>query len=171
VTPLDVSAFFPYELAMQPFVVGVSEIKPAFDALGPYPILQFFAALIVVICFAFGGILLLRGEKFARKEAATPLSAPRTEQAAVQMFFDGPLKAIFDVLHEIQTAQTLAALEQKDVIARALSEQRVAILNQVNQCHAELASDIENDKRDNGAVLREMRDKLVAIDTRLALRK
>jgi hypothetical protein len=157
---------------VQASMAGLVEIKPAFDALGNYPILQFFAGLIIVISFAFGGVLLLRGEKFARKEAATaPLDAPRSEQAAVQLFFDGPLKAIFDVLHEIQTAQALAALEQRDVIARALSEQRVAILNQVNQCHAELASDIENDKRDNGAVLREMRDKLVAIDTRLALRK
>jgi hypothetical protein len=164
--PLDASTI------VQASTAGFVEIKPAFDALGSYPILQFFAGLIIVISFAFGGVLLLRGEKFARKEAvALPLDAPRSEQAAVQMFFDGPLKAIFDVLHEIQTAQSLSTLEHKDVLARALSEQRIAILNHVSQCHAELTNDVENDKRDNGVVLREMRDKLVAIDTRLALRK
>lgn len=154
----------------------LTEIKPAFDALGNYPILQFFAGLIIVLCFAFGGLLLLRGEKFARKEAATTaaLDAPRSEQAAVQLFFDGPLKAIFDVLHEIQTAQSLNKLEYKDVIARLLSEQRQAIAELAQARAVEVKEALEDDTREKlqhlaviDGQLRDMRDMLVRIETKL----
>jgi hypothetical protein len=159
-------------------VAVLGEIKPALDALGPYPILQFFAALIVVLCFAFGGVLLLKGEKFAKKEANLPLDAPRSEHAAVQLFFDGPLKAIFDVLHEIQTAQAMNLLEVKDVLARLLSEQRQAIADLAGARAAEVKDALEDDTREKLAhfanvenQLREMRDMLVRIEAAQARHK
>jgi hypothetical protein len=154
-------------------LAALTEIKPALDALGPYPILQFFAALIIVLCFAFGGILLLKGEKFAKKEASTPLDSPRSEHAAVQLFFDGPLKAIFDVLHEIQTTQATNKLELKDVVARLLSEQRQAIAELAAARATEVKAALEDDTREKlGHLanienqLREMRDMLVRVEAK-----
>lgn len=154
----------------------LAELKPAFDALGPYPILQFFAALIVMIVIGIGGIAWLKGEKLAKAEKATGLDGPRTQEAAVQLFFDGPLKAIFDVLHEIQTMQATSRLEYKDVLLNALSNNKAALYDTVVQLQAEIEGDLEANHRDGGGKLdtiakelRDIRDMLVRIELRLSM--
>jgi gas vesicle protein len=154
------------------------ELKPAFDALGPYPILQFFAALIIFTVFAIGGIAWLKGEKFAKAEAMKPLDAPRSPEAATQLFFDGPLKAIFDTMHEIQTAQSLNKLELKDMVAQLLSQNKGAVIDAIAQAQTELQADMENVKRElhsrheqDAAQLREMRDILVRMEANMLRRR
>src|SRR5690349_19993388 len=71
------------------------------DALDAYPTLKFLAAIMTIVMLVVGGLGWLRSEKFAKKEAATPLDASHTPDAAIQFFFEGPLKAIFEALRRI----------------------------------------------------------------------
>jgi hypothetical protein len=96
----------------------------AIQALGPYPILQFFAALIVLVVLAVGGMAWLRGEKKGKAALESGLDAPRHPEAAVQLFFDGPLRAIFDSLSKVEHALALSKLENKDSVAEMLSATR-----------------------------------------------
>jgi hypothetical protein len=89
------------------------------------------------------------------------------------LFFDGPLKAIFDVLHEIQTTQATNKLELKDVVARLLSEQRQAIAELAAARATEVKAALEDDTREKlGHLanienqLREMRDMLVRVEAK-----
>jgi hypothetical protein len=154
----------------------IGELKPAFELLGPYPILQFFAALIVLSVVGFGGLAWLKGEKIAKAEKAQSLDSPRSPEAAFQLFFDGPLKAIFDVLHEIQTAQATAKLEYKDQLIQALALNKASFYDTVIQLQAELEGDFEANSRDKvgrlegiAKDLREIRDMLVRIELRMTL--
>jgi hypothetical protein len=152
-------------------------VKPAIELLGPYPILQFFAALIILCVVGIGGIAWLKGEKLAKAEAKTPPDAPRSQEAAVQLFFDGPLKATFDVLHEIQTAQATNKLELKDQLLEALSANRHLVFQAIDEATSLIVSEVRTNRTELSArnegihnELRSMRDLLVRLDALLPKR-
>jgi hypothetical protein len=156
----------------------LTELKPAFDALGSYPILQFFGGLIILMTMGFGGMLWLRGEKAAKAEANKPLAEARSQDAAVQLFFDGPLKAIFDTLHLIQTNQALNKLESKDVTAQiasaakrelfdGLHEVQKAILRETTEQHDKLCERIDSLERQ----LVDMRDMAIRVEATMMRRR
>jgi hypothetical protein len=118
----------------------MGQVKPALEALGPYPIIQFFAALIIMVVMGIGGLAWLKSEKKAKADAAiAPLDVPRTPDGAIQLFFDGPLKAIFDCLHLIQTALALNKLETKDTLAAMLSSSRGVVMSTFAESQASAA--------------------------------
>lgn len=163
------------QIEMAPLVIPaqITELKPAFDALAHYPFLQALAALIFLGAICIGGLGWIKGEKLARAELKTPLDAPRSTEGAVQLFFDGPLKAIFDVLHEIQTTLSLAKLEHKDVLLEALSIQKAALRETMEAMHLDMSNDVQVNKAEVfarldaiTAELRSQRDILVGIAAR-----
>jgi hypothetical protein len=130
-------------------VAQLGQMKPALEALGPYPILQFFAALIILIVVGIGGLAWLRGEKQAKADAAIqPLDHPRSPEGAVQLFFDGPLRAIFDSLTRLEAAMAVGKLENKDVVAALLSATRNTVLDAMTQAQAEVEGSMEINRRD-----------------------
>lgn len=137
------------------------------DMLGPYPILQFFAALIVFACFAFGGLVYIKGK------AATDISAPKSNEAAVQLFFEGPLKAIFDYLQAIRATQEVNAATLsnagagiKDMVAGLLSGHRQQITKEIDDAKAEVKEEIHRMHKENSDALKDINDLLVRLDER-----
>jgi hypothetical protein len=159
----------------------LGQVKPALEALGPYPILQFFAALIIMIVIGIGGLAWLRGEKQAKAKAdavAHPLDAPRTPEAAVQLFFDGPLRAIFDCLTRLEAAIAVGELKNKDATASLLSATRHGVIDAVTQSQAEVENSMEINRRDMVEALhglatevRGMRDIMIRIEANMMRRR
>lgn len=137
------------------------------DMFGPYPILQFFAALIVFVCFAIGGLVYLKGK------AAGDLSAPKSNEAAVQLFFEGPLKAIFDYLQAIRATQeansaTLSNTSAgiRDMFAGLLSGHRQQLTKEIYDAKAEVKEEIQRMHDENKSALKDINDLLVRMDER-----
>jgi hypothetical protein len=150
----------------------------AIQALGPYPILQFFAALIVLVVLAVGGMAWLRGEKKGKAALESGLDAPRHPEAAVQLFFDGPLRAIFDSLSKVEHALALSKLENKDSVAEMLSATRHGVIDAVTQSQAEVENGMEINRRDMvdainalATEVRGLRDIAVRIDATMMRRR
>jgi hypothetical protein len=172
----------------------MGQVKPALDALGPFPILQFFAALIVVIVVGVGGIAWLKGEKVAKERSLMPRPGSSPD-GTVQLYFDGPLKAIFDSLqriegnsaalaaltligHRLETALATSKLETKDALAVMLSGSKHQVLNALALARADILNEINqaqqaSDRRaqEQSQELGEMRDMLVRIEAVLSRRR
>lgn len=172
-------------------VVAVDQVSvpPGFhELLGPYPVLQFFAGLVVLSVMGFGALAWLKGEKIGRDKKWSQNS----DDPSVQLFFGGPLKAIFETLAVIsanvvamqQTVATMSGkqelnkLEFKDVLSQQLSQHRHTVLNSLADVQAEVAGDVENQHRDTVKALdgvereiRELREILVRMEAGLTRRR
>ena len=136
------------------------------DMLGPFPILQFFAALLVFAMVAVGGFAWIKGQKLNE-----PLSAPRAPEGAIQLFFDGPLKAIFDYLQEIRQRQISNRLEVKDDIAVIISNQRNTLSAEIEDSKRSLQKCMEDGFRQMHDRLDDFNNLLVRMDERDKNRK
>jgi hypothetical protein len=116
--------------------------------LGPYPILQFAAAAIVVVVTAIGALAWLKGEKWGKASAeAEKVSA--SQPPAVQLYFDGPLKAIFETLNDIKGRQLVGRLEIKDDFAALLSTSRHSLIDKLASVQAEVIERVSEVLRDH----------------------
>lgn len=116
--------------------------------LGPYPILQFAAAAIVVVVTAVGALAWLKGEKWGKASAEAD-KASGTQTPAVQLYFDGPLKAIFETLNDIKGRQLVGRLEIKDDFAALLSSSRHSLLDKMMSSQSEIIERIAEVLRDH----------------------
>jgi hypothetical protein len=114
--------------------------------LGPYPILQFAAAAIVVVVTAVGALAWLKGERWGK--ASAEAEKFNATQPAVQMYFDGPLKAIYETLNDIKGRQLVARLEIKDDFAVLLSTSRHTLVEHANELVRDHETNMDNRFRD-----------------------
>lgn len=131
-----------------------------------------------MIVVGIGGMAWLRSEKTSKIEASRALDAPRQPDAAIQLFFDGPLKAIFDSLQIVLTGLATNRLEHKDVVAQLLSAAKHDILTGLRTVQAGVADEIKEQNSHLHAKLdslegelSQMRDMLVRIESNMMRRR
>lgn len=134
---------------------------PGTELLGPFPILQFFAALIVLVVIGAAGFVWLKGQK-----SNEPLSAPRAPEAAIQLFFDGPLKAIFEYLQDIRTRVSGLRMEMRDEFAQLLSSHRATVIREIETSRDDTRREMKDGMDDINDKLKDINDILVRMDER-----
>lgn len=102
-------------------------IKTGIEALGPFPILQMGAALLLFMIIGIGSFLFLKGMKFGKgnEDKERPVSS------ATEVYFNGPLQAIFEALTDIKGRQLIARLEMKEDFAVLISASRHALADKL----------------------------------------
>jgi hypothetical protein len=141
-------------------------MKQGIEALGPFPILQVGAAVSLFIVICIGSLLFLKGMRLGKSnaEASVSVGGPTNAAPAMELYFNGPLKAIFEMLSDIKGRQLVGRLEMKEDIAILLSQSRhslgdklVTVQASVHDCVVEgltaQSSALENRFRDlNGNI-------------------
>jgi hypothetical protein len=160
-------------MLLMPLLEPSPTTLPGVDSiLGQYPILQFGVAIIVFVCSVVGTLLLKRGEKLGRDslvEASTP--PPINPAAPIQMFFDGPLKAIFESLQDIKGRQLVGRLEMKEDVSVLIANSRHTVLDRLQVIQIDINNTVMEAMRDFNTVAaersRELNHNINNVHTRL----
>lgn len=131
---------------------------PNLDLLDSYPTLKFLAALITFAIVVIGGLAWLKGEKMGKAEGSQSLTSPRAQDAAVQLFFDGPLKAIFDDLQALKAGQQMNKLEYRDETARLVSAAKHEVLNRLLLIQGEIIRELNEAHGQNLSTIKHLAD-------------
>jgi len=156
----------------------IATTEPAYppiplEGLDNYPTLKLLAALLTVLIPAAGALLYLKASYFKPKSEAVHMDVGGGVKidAANVMFYQGPLKAIYDLLTDIRGRQGLARGETREDIAQLLSQSRQQIDSNVGNAIRDLETRAENrfrDVRDNVNSVHERIDEVNANLIRVA---
>lgn len=140
------SLMLPYTATAEPSIPTIH-----LESLDQFPTLKLFAAILTVILPLIGGLLYLKAAYFKPKPEQ-PITFDASGgvkiDAASVMFYQGPLKAIFDLLTDIRGRQSLSRLEVREDFAALLSANRKAICDTVGTALRDLEARNENRFRD-----------------------
>lgn len=136
--------------------------KIPLDSLGQFPILQLFGGILTILIPVMAWLLYLKAAYFKGKPAepiSVDVSGVKIDAANV-MFYQGPLRAIFDLLTDIRGRQSLSRLEVRDDFAGLLSASRNTLADNVGTMITDLEARQENRFRD-------LRDNINSVHTRI----
>jgi hypothetical protein len=131
-------------------------LKQGIEALGPFPILQMGAAVSLFIVICIGSLLFLKGMKLGKSNAeanVAPVGGPTNAAPAMELYFNGPLKAIFEMLSDIKGRQLIGRLELKEDFAILLSQSRHSLGDKLVTVQASVHDCVVEGLRDQSAAL------------------
>lgn len=157
--------------------------EPAYPAiplggLDGYPTLKLLAAMLTVFIPALGALLYLKANYFKPKDEPITIDVGGVKiDAANVMFYQGPLKAIYDLLTDIRGRQALNRLEVRDDMAALLSQSRTALdasvgnaLRDFETRHDRRIETVQNNINSLHERIDDVNENLIRIDTKVSIR-
>lgn len=100
-------------------------------------------------------LLFLKGMKIGKGPEAAAMTSP-----ALEVYFNGPLKAIFEALTDIKGRMLVVRLETKEDFAVLLSQTRHNLANSMVQVQEDINDNLENRFRDTNSNVNSIHSRL-----------